>query len=75
MAPDAVPAFDSLISQRYAASPYVTALRGEAGPALRSLEDSLNSFASAFGSATAGTSRDGAGDGQTPGTRRPVEPQ
>jgi hypothetical protein len=75
LAPGAVPAFDSLISQRYAASPYVTALRGEAGPALRALEDSLSAFALTFGGASATTPSGVPGQTQTPGTRRPVEPQ
>jgi len=75
MAPDAVPAFDSLISQRYAASPYVTALHGEGSPELRALEDSLNRFASAIANAPSASPRGAPGDRQTPGTRRPVEPQ
>lgn len=75
LAPDAVPAFDSLIGQRYAASPYVTALRGEAGPELRTLEDSLNSFAATFESAPPAGPGGRAGQTQAPGTRRPVEPR
>lgn len=75
LAPGMVPAFDSLISQRYAASPYVTALRGQAGPELRALEDSLNAFASTFGGASATTPNGAPGQTQAPGTRRPVEPQ
>jgi hypothetical protein len=74
--PAAVPAFDSLIGQRYGASPYVAALRGQAGPELRSLEDSLDAFAERFGAASA-TSPNGAPGRTTssPGGRRPVEPQ
>jgi hypothetical protein len=75
LSPEAVPAFDSLISARYAGSPYVTALRGESGPELRSLEDSLARFAIAFGSAATAPGRRAAGEPQAPGTRRPVEPQ
>lgn len=75
LAPDAVPAFDSLIGQRYAASPYVTALRGEAGPELRTLEDSLNRFAATFELAPATGPGGRPGQTQAPGTRRPVEPQ
>lgn len=75
LAPAAVPAFDSLITQRYAASPYVTALRGEPGPELRVLEDSLNAFASTFGVAPTTAPNGAPGQPQAPGTRRPVEPQ
>ena len=75
LAPGTVPAFDSLINQRYAASPDVTALRGQAGPELRALEDSLNAFASTFGGASATAPNGAPGQAPAPGTRRPVEPQ
>lgn len=72
--PAAVPDFDTLVGQRYAASPYVAALRGEAPAALRVLEDSLDAFAATFGAA-AGARGAGQSQPQAPGTRRPVEPQ
>ncbi|HJP56968.1 MAG TPA: hypothetical protein VJ847_08080 [Gemmatimonadales bacterium] len=76
--PSAVPAFDSLLTARYAGSPYVAALRGEALPAFRTLEDSLGAFAASFGVTPASAPRPGVGgrgQPQSPGTRRPVEPQ
>lgn len=72
--PGAVPAFDSLIAVRYAGSPYVAALHGDALPAFRTLEDSLSAFALTFGAARQ-PGADSRGRPQRPGTRRPVEPQ
>lgn len=73
--PDAVPEFPALL-ERYAASPYMAALRGEIGPGLKVLEDSLNRFAEFSGGVLPGTQpRPGQGQPTTPGTRRPVEPR
>jgi hypothetical protein len=73
--PDAVPEFTTLLD-RYAASPYMAALRGEVGPGLRLLEDSLSRFAeSATGGREGAQPRPGQGEPAAPGTRRPVEPR
>ena len=73
--PDGVPDFDTLL-ERYAASPYMAALHGEAGAGLRALEDSLSRFAESRSAAPAGTElTPGQPQPTAPGTRRPVEPR
>jgi hypothetical protein len=73
--PDAVPEFTALL-ERYSASPYMAALRGEVGPGLRVLEDSLSRFAESATAVREGAQpRPGQGERTVPGTRRPVEPR
>lgn len=73
--PDAVPEFPALL-ERYATSPYMAALRGEMGPEIRVLEDSLSRFAQSTGGVLqAPQLNPGQGQPTAPGTRRPVEPR